>query len=135
MEMYVMAAGQMDNLHRWVQDLNSLFLPTFDKDGNQKKERRRLLVAPVQLYKFAFAKQNLDMVTECVCPHKDYVQERYDLGFMGKMIRKKLGLKKCSVPEKINPYTQPNPYDKAVAVMPLGIKEDMTCKETGEEMI
>jgi len=125
MELYVLAAGQIDHLNRWVQDLNSQFLPIYKNGVEVPLKKRRLLVAPVQLYKIAFAKEQLDTVVAAVCPAKDYVSEKYDLGIVGKMIRSKLGLKPAPVPELINPFLQPNPFDKAVAVVPLGIKEDI----------
>ena len=134
MELYVLAEGQIDNLNRWMQDLNAQWLPHY-KDGVEvPKQKRRLLIAPVQLFKIAFAKEELDNVISMVCPPDDYVTRKYDMGFLGKMIRKKLGLKECPVPTMINPYMQPNAYDKAVAVMPLGIKEDIMNDEGVEQI-
>ena len=134
MELYVLAAGQMDNLNRWQQDLNSMWLPLYRNGEKIPKQRRRLLVAPVQLFKIGFAKEELNNVVAAVCPVDDYVSRKYDVGFVGKMIRNKLGLKPSPTPKLINPYLQPNAYDKAVAIMPLGIKEDIMNDEGVEQL-
>ncbi len=125
MELYVVAAGHVDSLNRWQQDLTSQFLPIY-KDGKKvPKMKRRLLVAPVQLYKIVFAKEEQERVLQMVCP-QDYMTHRYKfLGYSINVIRKFLGLKKCPIPDKVDAYLQPNIVDKAVAVMPLGLKDDV----------
>jgi len=139
MELYVVAGGQMDSLNRWQQDLNSQFLPIYDKDGKPKiidgvQQFRRLLVAPVQLYKIAFNKENLNDVLAMVHP-TSYIEERYSiLRNTIKFFRKILGLKTPPKPTFINPFMQPNQVDKAVFVLPIGIKEDKR-DDKGEELI
>ena len=104
MELYVIAGGQMDSLNRWQQDLNSVFLPIYKNGKKVKYEEgglthRRLLVAPVQLFKICFPKEELENVMSMVCP-TDYVEKKY--GVIRKSImflRKILGLKK---PQNLN---------------------------------
>ena len=151
MEMYVLASGHIDSLNRWQQDLTAQWLPYYengkqvlckttegkllkDVNGNIVPARRRLLIAPVQLFKIAFAKEELDNVLAMVCP-ADYMTKRIPgLGWGAKLMRSKLGLKECPVPKLVNAFMQPNEVDKAVAVMPIGLKEDMYNDE-GKELI
>ena len=143
MELYVAATGQIDNLNRWANDLNSQFFPvyrngkkeTFGKNAQGKEiiNHRRLLVAPVQIYKIAFAKEELENVLPIVCP-MTYVFDRYPiLKRVAKMVRKVLKLKEVPIPKFTNPLLQPNQVDKAVAIVPIGIKDDII--EKGYELI
>jgi hypothetical protein len=128
MELYCAVGGQTDSLKRWEADLNAQFFPIY-KDGkplviNGEHQFRRLLVAPIQLYKIAFAKEELQNVLACVHP-SDYIQKRYSiLNKALKFIKKVLGLKPVPKPLKINPFLQPNQNDKAVFVLPIGLKDD-----------
>ena len=126
MELYVVAGGQMDSLNRWQHDLNSQFLPMY-KDGQKVTEgysHRRLLVAPIQLYKICFPKEELENVLSMVCP-TPYINHKYKILDKGiSLIRKILGLKKSPLPKFENPFLQPNQVDKAVFVVPVGLKED-----------
>jgi len=144
MELYVVTAGQLDSLNRWQQDLNSQYLHYYkngkkviqgkNAEGKDIYGYRRLLVAPVQLFKIAFAKEELDTVLSMVCP-QDYMTKRHKaLKWFSTAARKALGLKKAPKPKFINSFTQPNQVDKAVAVMPIGLKEDIF-NEDGEEQI
>lgn len=142
MEIYLIAGGHTDHLKRWEADLNAQFLPIYDKKGKHLvvdglKQYRRLLVAPVQLYKIAFNKQNLNQVLSLVGMPKE--EENHVLKFsilrrLKNLVRKVLGLKAVPNPTRINPFLQPNQYDKAVFVVPIGIKEDKV-NNKGEEMI
>lgn len=130
MELYVVAHGHNDSLKRWENDLSAQFFKVYKdgkpyiKDGQQ--QYRRLLVAPVQLYKIAFAKEELENVLPCVCP-QEYVLDRYKIiKKMGNMLRKVLGLKPVPKPKFIDPFLQPNQIDKAVGVTPIGLKPDNT---------
>jgi len=126
MELYVVAGGQMDSLNRWEQDLNSQFLPIYTKGEKNKGPytHRRLLVAPVQLYKICFPKEELDNVVSMVCP-TEYIQQRYSvINKAVKFFKRILGLKPVPKPKELNPFLQPNQVDKAVFVVPVGIKED-----------
>lgn len=145
MELYCLVGGQTDSLKRWEADLNAQFYPIFkdgkpkvigkDQDGKDIVEHRRLLVAPIQLYKIAFNKEMLPKVLSAVAPNHEYIEERYPfIKNTIKMLRKFIGLKKAPKPTHINPFLQPNQVDKAVFVVPLGLKEDALNSE-GEEMI
>lgn len=129
MELYCVVGGQTDSLKRWEADLNAQFLPMY-KDGQKIKfedgglTHRRLLVAPVQLYKVCFPKEELNNVLSMVCP-TGYIEKRYSvIKYMVKFFRSFLGLKAAPKPEFENPFMQPNQVDKAVFVVPVGIKED-----------
>lgn len=140
MELYVLAGGQLDSLNRWQQDLNAQFLPIYDKDGKHKKvdgvpQYRRLLVAPVQLFKICYNKENEQQVANMVLPEWSHVTGRYKiLDKSVNFLRKMLGLKKAKKPTSIYPFTQPNAYDKAVFVVPIGTKPDAV-DPNGEELI
>lgn len=138
MELYVMAGGHNDSLKRWENDLSAQFLPMY-KDGKPleeegKKMYRRLLIAPVQLYKIAFAKEELDRVLSMVCP-TEYVEERYStIKKLIKLFRRIMGLKQVPPPSFQNPLLQPNQIDKAVFVIPVGLKDD-AYDANGNELI
>ena len=136
MELYVLAVGQTDSLKRWEADINAQFLPMWKngkpyiKDG--QKMYRRLLVAPVVPYKIVFHKENLEQVLSFV-GNNDYVLKRYGiLGRFVKFFRKLLRLKDVPKPKFLNPLMQPNQVDKAVAVCPIGINEDVINSEVAE---
>lgn len=142
MELYVVAGGEQNSIKRWADDLSAQFLPTYtdgkktilgkDDKGRDVYEYRRLLIAPVQLYKIAFAKEELKNVLPLVCP-TDYVEERYGaIKHAIKLLRKILKLKEAPKPTHENPFLQPNQVDKAVFVIPIGLKEDGIDKEKRE---
>jgi len=134
MHLYVVAKGHYDSLSRWQHDLLAQFLPSYkdgkpvflgvNKDGIPIKEFLRLSVRPVQLFEIGFHKENLDTVLSMVCPAA-YLSEKYPiLAMTAKILRKILKLQEVPFPTTQNPFLQPNPVDKAVAVMPIGLKED-----------
>lgn len=138
-EVYVVVAGTAPSQHRWHEDLLSKFYPVW-KDGKIKKDKegnfifRRLIVSPIQVYKIATNKENIPDLMNIIGTN-DYVLKRYGiLSKIAKMIRKVLGLKSLPKPTDINPLYQPNQVDKAVAVTPIGLKEDLY-DDDGEEMI
>jgi len=133
MEAYVVAAGQMDSINRWQQDLNAQFLPVY-KNGKPTGQARRLLVAPIQLFKIVFPKEEKENVMSMICPEEYMFKRQKLLGYGTAAIRKALKLKKIPLPVIRNPLLQPNLVDKAVAVMPIGTKEDITNSD-GEEQI
>lgn len=128
MELYVIAGGHNDSLKRWENDLSAQFFKVYKngvpliQDGQQVY--RRLLVAPVQLYKICFAKEELENVLPLVCP-SNYIENRYPfINKSLKWIRKFIGLKEAPTPKFEHPLLQPNQIDKAVFVQPVGIKDD-----------
>ena len=140
MHLYVLTKGDLDSVHRWQADLRAQFLKTY-KNGKPKmmgkgiQQVRRLGVRPVQLFEIGFAEEELDTVLGMV-HQSDYITDRYPvLGKYVKWLRKLLKLKPVPKPkpEKINPLLQPNQLDKAVAVVPIGLKKDIF--KNGEEML
>lgn len=129
MEIYVAVAGEHMSVERWKQDLSSVHLPCWEhgkilKDESGAIYQRRLLVAPISIYKIATNKENLD-ATLNVLGGSDYIQNRYGiLNKFAKMFRKLLGLKRVPKAKNPNPIYQANQINKAVAVVPIGIKED-----------
>jgi hypothetical protein len=129
MELYCVVGGQTDSLKRWEADLNAQFLPLY-KDGKKVKfedgglTHRRLLVSPIQLYKVCFPREELENVLSMVCP-SDYINKRYSILDKGlRVLKRILGLKPTPKPKFENPFLQPNQVDKAVFVVPIGLKED-----------
>lgn len=140
MHLYVIGRGHNDSLKRWENDLSAQFFPVYDKNGKIKKNKqgqtlmRRLSVRPVQLYEIAFAEEELQNVLSCVCP-EEYVEDRYSFIKRGlQALRKILKLKPVPKPTKINSLMQPNQIDKAVSIIPVGLKADARDND-GEEMI
>lgn len=139
MELYVVTGGEANSVKRWQEDLSAQFYSSYDKDGKPKivdgkRQYRRLLVAPIQLYKICFAKEEMPNVLAAVCPSA-YIQERYKILRKSlNWIRRVLKLKEVPMPTAENPFLQPNQVDKAVFVLPIGIKDDMI-DHNGEEMI
>lgn len=129
MELYVIAGGQMDSLNRWQQDLNSQFVPLY-KDGKKVETgytHQRMLVAPVQLFKICFPREELENVMSMVGLPKEkenHVLKYSVLKNSISFLRKILGLKKAPNPVAINPFLAPNPVDKSVFLIPIGIKDD-----------
>lgn len=139
MELYVLVAGTMPSQHRWHEDLLAQFLPRYkkgqietSKDG--KKIFQRLIVSPIIPYKIAFHKENLPYVLAMVGT-EDYVLKRYKrINFLAKWFRKIFKLKDVPKPKEFNMFLQPNQVDKAVAVIPIGMKED-AYDDNGDEMV
>lgn len=143
MELYCLVGGQTDSLKRWEADLNAQFFPTYtdgkhtilgkNEKGQDIVEHRRLLVAPIQLYKICFAKEELENVLPLIAPSK-YITERYPVLRRGmKFIKRMLKLKDVPEPKYLHSLMQPNQVDKAVFVMPIGLKDDAMLN--GKEMI
>lgn len=140
MEVYVAVAGEHKSQERWREDLSAQFFPIYEngkmlKTDDDKVMHRRLLVAPIQLYKVCFNKENLPLVMDVLGTSKNYVLERYKpLKLLASMVRKALKLKAVPKPKNPNPLMQPEKVQKAVAVIPIGIKEDnINCQ--GQEHI
>lgn len=128
-EVYVLVSGHYQSQERWQNDLSSLYFPVWEK-GEIKKApdgkpiHRRLLVSPIQMYKIATNKENIkDLIPRLGT--NDYVLKRYKiLDKTVRLLRKILGLKPVPKPDFLDPRYQPNQVDKAVAVTPIGIKDD-----------
>lgn len=143
MHLYVLAKGIKPDLERWQNDLLAIHLKQgkkYMKDGKEVQNWLQLAVRPVQIFEIGFPKESLEEVMS-VIGTGDYILKRYPiLNMTAKMIRKFAGLKPVPLPKKINPLLQPFLQGKAVAVVPIGIKEDMHRQmddqpDAGEEQI
>lgn len=129
-EIYVLVSGTKESQDRWRNDLSTHFFPIWKNnkkklDKNGLTYHRRLIVAPIQLYKVCTEKENIDDVLNILGIGDNYVLERYKkLKVMTATIRKFLGLTKIPNAKRPNILMQPEQVQKAVAVIPIGIKKD-----------
>lgn len=139
MHLYVVAKGIKPHLELWQNDLLAQYLPVMkngepyiDEDGNQSIVQ--LSVRPVQLFEIGFPKEHLEHVMNLVGT-SDYVLDRYPkLKFIANSVRKFLRLKEAPKPTTPIPRFQPHVIHKAVAVIPVGTKED-DMNEDGTEKL
>lgn len=145
MHLYVAVKGIGPHVKQWVDDLQAIRLPKYidgkpetrgvDEQGRPIQTYTRLAVRPIQLYEIGFPKEHLQDVANMVCPENDYIQGRYkNLKRYISWVRKGLKLKEPPKPTQDMVFQQPNEYDKAVAVIPIGIKEDII-DDKGSEML
>jgi len=138
MHLYVIGKGHTAHLKKWQDDLNAQFIPLM-KNGEQiiedgKKMFVQIAVRPVQLFEIGFPKEHLDAIMSVVGTN-DYIINRYKIiGRTLKFLRKLLGLKEVPPPKFINELMQPEQSQKAVAIIPLGIKEDIIDKNGFEQL-
>jgi hypothetical protein len=140
MEIYVAVSGTKEAHDRWRNDLSSHFFPVW-QNGKKKQDEdglyynRRLLVAPIQIYKICTNKENLGGVMDILGVGENYILQRYKpLKVLASTIRKILKLKKVPKPKNPNPLMQPEQIQKAVGVIPIGIKDDFI-DSAGNEQI
>ena len=140
MHLYVAAKGIKPHLEQWQNDLLAQKLPLM-KEGKQVEDDKgnkmfvQLAVRPLQLFEIGFPEEHLQAVLSIVGQQDDYILKRYKiLRKFAAMVRKFLKLKKVPQPEFINPLMQPNQYNKAVAVVPIGLKEDIKSKDGFEQL-
>ena len=142
MHLYVIAKGIKPHLDTWMNELLAQKLPVFQKgkekyvlvDGVPTKVFIQLAVRPVQLFEIGFPREHLDYVMSIVGTG-DYIQKRYPLLKMtANAVRKVTGMKQVPSPIKVNSLMQPNAQGKAVAVIPIGIKEDAYNAEGQEQL-
>ncbi len=138
MEEYVAVTGPGPHVDLWESDLRAVKIPHKWGKDQEEKGYIRFGVHPIRLYKLVFPKDKYEEVQKIIgIPNKEnYVLKRYKrLKIFAGVIRKLLGLKKPVVPKEVDPLMQPYNRGKSVAVVPIGSKEDMTCSETGCEML
>ena len=139
MHLYVLAKGIKPDLERWQNDLLAKYLPVWDNgklkcEPDGKQHLLQLAIRPVQIFEVGFHKQNLDTVMNMIGT-SDYILNRYPLLKMGaKGFRKLMNLKPVPMPK--NPIGMMQPFNpgKAVAVVPIGLKED-TIDAAGKEQL
>ena len=125
MHLYVAVKGTLTSIDQWEKDLQAVKVPfEYEKDT---KCLWRVAVRPVRLYEIGFPEDQLQTVLSCIGIglKGNYILDRYPMlkRWAGR-IRKILKLQKVPNPEKIIDHMQPNQIDKAVAVIPIGIKKD-----------
>ena len=133
MHLYVIAKGIKPSLEQWQNDLLAQYMPV--KTGKNKKGAIQLSVRPVQLFEIGFPEDQLEYVMSIVGTG-DYILKRYPiLHKLANIFRKVFKLQKVPIPKKVNSIMQPNQVNKAVAVIPIGLKKDKFVKvkdKTGE---
>ena len=123
MHLYVIVKGTVPSMKQWVDDMQGVKVPFEYKPG--KKGLWRLRPRPLMLYEIGFPKDQLQTVLSCVGIGDNYILKRYPiLNRIVKMLRKLLKLKPIPNTKNIIPHIQPNQIDKAVAVIPIGLKDD-----------
>ena len=122
MELIVGVKGNIASVKRWEEELSSVKVP-HTWEGEQGV--RRLGVCPMNLYTINFPQDQLQTVLSVVGIGSNYVLERYPILNKGvKYLRRVLKLKPVPKPKSIVPHMQPDQVFKAVAVIPIGLKDD-----------
>ncbi len=132
MELYVFGVGVISSLKQWADDLQACWLP-YGKKGKKPTHMIRLGVGEVKLYKLMFPKEALDNVMG-VLGEGGYIEKYPEVASKIKWIRKLLHLKETPKPTKIYKHMMPNKINKAVAIIPIGTREDEICGD-GKENI
>jgi len=139
MHLYVLAKGIKPDLEKWQNDLLAQYLPVWEKgvlkkapDGKQHVVQ--LAIRPIQIFEVGFHKENLDMVMN-VIGTGDYILNRYPLLKMGaEAFRGIMGLKQVPTPKNPIGLLQPYNAGKSVAVVPIGLKDDVINKDGQEQL-
>jgi len=140
MHLYVAAKGIKPHLEKWQNDLLAQWIPKW-KDGKplmtpngKQRQYVQLAVRPVQLFEVGFPKEELDNVMNIIGT-SNYVLKRYPMLNMGaKMLRKTMKLNEVPKPKKPMPFMQPHPMFKSVAVIPIGLKDDLKGDDGTEQL-
>ena len=122
--MYVLGLGTIPSLEQWEKDLQACYLP-YGEQGKDPDHLIRMGVGEVKLYKLMFPKECLNQVMGIIGEDPGYVK-KYD--FVRKKInwiRSLLKLKEAPKPTKIYKHMLPNKVNKAVAIIPIGTREDV----------
>jgi len=148
MHLYVLAKGVEKHINQWKEDLHAIRLPTYKNgkpifsgitpDGKPIREYTRLAVRPVQMFELGFPKEELNtVVNSVVAPKDDYLfhdTHHPKLEKYVRWLRKLLGLKEVPRPTNPNNFHQPNPYDKSIMVLPVGLKDDIISPDGKEQL-
>lgn len=138
MHEYVIGKGTKPSLDKWAADLRAKWVPIY-KDGKPQvldgmQMYQQLSVRPVQLFEIGFPKEELENVQNILGTTK-YVFKRYPiLNFLAKKLRGLLKLKPVPLPTNPDPLYQPNQVHKAVAILPIGLKEDIMNEDGIEQL-
>ncbi len=124
MKLYVWVKGNIASHRMWTEELGAVKLP-FKWKGEDKLIR--IGVRPMIPYEIGFPKDQLDYVLSLVGCGNDgnYILNRYPIiDKMTKALRKFLKLKPVPKPKQVIAHMQPDQIFKAVAVVPIGLKDD-----------
>lgn len=124
MHLYVWVKGNIASHEMWTRELSSVKLP-FKWKGEDKL--MRIGVRPIIPYEIGFPKDQLDYVLSVIgCGNEgNYILDRYPIiSKVTKMLRKVLKLKPVPKPKSVIAHMQPEQIFKAVAVVPIGLKDD-----------
>lgn len=126
MHLYVATKGNILGTKQWAEDLKACKVP-YKWDKDKPVGLWRVSPRPIQLWEVGFPEDQLEEVLGMVgLPNQEmYALKRYPfLNRWIKRIRKLLKLQEVPLPTKIYEHMQPNQFDKAVAVFPIGLKKD-----------
>ena len=127
METYVAVTGPIPSLKSWETDLQALKFP-FDSSGDGKADSYiRCGVCPMMIYKIIHPRDQQKNLMNMIGVGKEGEYVTKNIPKLKKyltLVRKLLGLKKCPLPTEPVGHMQPCQTTKAVAVVPIGTKED-----------
>ena len=138
MHLYVVAKGTKNHLKKWQEDLGAIWVRRYQngkpltEDG--KEMYHQIGVRPVQLFEISFPKEAQETVLNHV-GYSGYILNRYpSLKLISKVLKKFLKLKPVPKPKAPNELMQPNQMNKAVAIVPIGLKEDVFSDDGMEQL-
>ncbi len=139
MEAYLAITGVLPSMKQWEDDMQAVKLPMKYKVKGDKKADDyliRLGVARVQIYKLIFPRKHLKIVMAMSGASGGNFDKYPIIKSMAKKIRKMLGLQELPLAEEkdIVRHMWPNQFNKAVAVIPLGYKDDPTDVDGNEKL-
>lgn len=130
--LYLLTRGIKPNVDRFVNDMLATYVP----HGNGGMVQ--VAMRPIQLWEVVFPKQHLPLICNTIMYPNDpnaKSDSRYTyINALNSMLRKIIKLKKIP---KYDPHTTPRKivFKDAVAVYPIGIKEDnIVSEELAREM-
>ena len=124
MELYTFVLGVVPSIKQWEKDLQAVWLPMRRGKDKEAKHQVRMGVGEVKLYKLMFPKDQLNNVMGLIGEDPGYVEKYPEVASKVSWIRKLLKLKEAPKPTRIFPHMMPNKFNKAVAVIPIGTRED-----------
>ncbi len=131
MKIYVWVKGNIRSQNLWATELRAVKLP-YKWKGEQGVIR--IGVRPIIPYEIGFPADQLDTVLSVLGAGNDgnYILDRYPIiQKITKLLRKFLKLKPVPKPKQVLAHMQPDQIQKAVAVVPIGMKDDIFQKKEG----
>lgn len=137
MHTYVILRGIKDKLHRWIEDMEKMFLPI---RMNNQEAIVQLAMRPVYLYEIVYPNEAHDEVMRRIQPNEgfDYTNSPIPSEELKKTkkvakrsntvvnwLRKFMKLDPVKIPEGITPNTNWSIYRQYIGVHPIGSKPDI----------